>query len=374
MYFMEAKTTDAAWPRGPGSTLDPSDRLKIAYIKFKSKRSKGEKTQVNLIFAHGTGMNKSVWKQHIKQLFERNKDSKWHLGNVVAVDCVSHGDSAILNKGKLGWGFDWRDGGKDLVQVVKNEALTCGDFAPSPTTVNILVGHSFGGFHCTYAAYLEPALFSGCIAVEPVLYVEEQFREYFFHRMQKIHKLIRDTFDLMEEAIKYVQKDSFYRTLEPAVLRDYAADELYPSDGKVKTKASKEAQMSTYCSAFFSLSTDQDCIKYMRIPYLHLVGSDAEWNLPLTIEFVRESVPAPLLEMKEIQGTHLMFGENVGDTVDAIVAFTEKQVTFSEDHRKENPLVKFNGDREKIMKSMLPLVINGDYDRAFGYGWPNPKI
>lgn len=374
MFSVVAKTADAAWPRSPGSTLDPSDRLKIAYLKFTANESKANQIQVNLIFAHGTGMNKSVWKQHIKQLFERNKSSQWHLSNVLSVDCVSHGDSAILNKGKLGWGFDWRDGGRDLAQVVKTEALSSNAFLPSQRTLNILVGHSFGGFQCTYGAYLEPALFSGCIAIEPVLYIEDQFKVFFFRKMSKVHKIIRDSFDLMEEAVNYIQKGSFYRTLDPAVLKDFAADELYPSDGKIKTKASTTAQMSTYCSAFYSLSKDQECMKYIRIPYLHIVGSEAEWNLPTTVDFVRESVPGPLLETGEVAGTHLMFGENVADTVTAIFNFCEKQAKFAENHKYEDPLVKFNGDKEKMMNEMFPLVLDGKFEEAFDYGRPNSKM
>lgn len=375
MYTTELKQAKAAWPRGLGSSIEPSDEFQIAYKKYSATSSPSkDQIVVNLIFAHGTGMNKSVWAQHIKQLYDRSKETNWHLGNVLAVDCVSHGDSALLNKDKLGWGFDWRDGGKDLAQLVKHEASTTGDFKPSPTTLNILVGHSFGGFHCTYAAYLEPTLFSGCIAIEPVLFVDGQFKELFFNRMKKVRKGIVDSFDLMEDAVRYFQKASFYKTLEPSVLKEYVSDELYKDNGKIRTKASLEAQMATYNSAFFSLDYDQDVLKYLRIPYLHVVGTDAAWNLPQTVDFVQESVSPVLLESKEIDGTHLMFGENVKDTLDTIQEFCQKRVNFSLEHYLESPWLKYGGNRKDVLKQMFPLVSEGNYDKAFWYGRPNPKI
>lgn len=375
MFTTELKQTRAAWPRGFGSSIEPSDELQIVYKKYSatSSPSKGQ-IVVNLIFAHGTGMNKSVWAEHIKQLYGRSKTTDWHLKCVLAVDCVSHGDSALLNKDKLGWGFDWRDGGKDLAQLVKNEASTTGDFTPSPTTLNILVGHSFGGFQCTYAAYVEPSLFSGCIAIEPVLFVDGQFKELFFKRMQKVRKTIVDSFDLMEDAVRYFQKMSFYKTLEPSVLKDYVGDELYEDNGRIKTKASLEAQMATYNSAFFSLDFDQDVLKYLRIPYLHVIGTDAAWNLPQTVDFVHESVHPILLESKEIEGTHLMFGENVKDTVDTIQEFCEKRATFTKKHYHESPWLKYGGNRKEILKQMFPLILEGEYNQTFWYGRPNPKI
>lgn len=373
MFTKEYKQSSAAWPRGQGSALQASDKLAIAYIKYSNTASPlPGQMLVNLIFAHGTGMNKSVWRHHIEQLYKRNSNSKWHLDKVLAIDCASHGDSALLNKGKLAWGFDWRDGGKDLIHVVKHEAETTGDFRPDPKSKNILVGHSFGGFHCSYAAFLEPLLFSGCIAIEPVLFVDTQFKELFFMRLQKVHKAIADTFDLMEDAVKYFQKASFYRTLEPAVLKDYVADELYAENGKIKCKASIPAQMATYGSAFFALDCDQEILKFIRVPYLHIVGTEAAWNLPQTVDFVKESIPEALLETKEIRGSHLMFGENVQDTLDAIEQFCNKWVNFAETHISEIPEVKY--DRAEIMSKMYPLILEGKYNETFWYGRPNPKM
>lgn len=374
MFTTKAKSTDAAWPRGPGSAFDASDHLKIAYIKYSAIQPAKNKTHVNLIFAHGTGMNKSVWKQHIERLYMKIQDASWVLDHVVAADCCNHGDSALLNKGMIAWGADWRDAGRDLVQIVKHEAQTTGDLVPSQTTLNILVGHSYGGFSCTYAAYLEPSLFAGCIALEPVVYVESQFKDIFFARLRKVERSIIDTFDLMEAAVTYFKRESFYKTLEPAVLKDFVNDELYPSDGKIKTKASIEGQMATYCSAFYSLEFDQDVIKLLRVPYLHVVGTSAAWNLPQTVDFVKESVPSGLLECKEIKGTHLMFGENVADTVDVIAEFCSKWAKFANEHRKEVPLIKYNGDRTEIMRNMTPAILEGNYDKAFWYCRPKPNM
>lgn len=374
MFTTEAKATAAAWPRGRGSALLVEDQLQIAYVKYTATTPPVQKTQVNLIFTHGAGMNKSVWKQHIQSLYEQNRDAPWHLGHVLAVDIANHGDSALLNKGKLAWGFDWRDGGRDLVMVVKHEAQSTGDFMPSPNSMNILVGHSIGGFSCTYAAYLEPTLFGGCIAVEPVLFVMQELKDFYFSRLQKIERTILDTFDLMEQAVEYFRKRSLYRTLEPAVLKDFIEDELYEENGKFKCKASKEAQLTLYCSSMYSLDIDQEVLRFIRVPYLHIVGKDAEFNLPQTVDFVRDSIPEGLLEQKALTGTHIMFGEHVADTVEAISLFCAARAKFSEEHRAEHPVVKYGGNRQKMMQNMLPIIYVGNYDEAFWYARPRPKL
>lgn len=371
----ELKQTAAAYPRGKSSYILSTDRLQIVYRKYTNTEPIPEgTTRVNYIFCHGTGMTKSVWHTHIKELYARSeKNSDWKIGTVVSIDAAGHGDSGILNKGKIAWGFDWRDGSKDVIQLVKNEIETTGDFAPSAYERNILVGHSFGGFIVTYAAALEPSLFDSCIAVEPVLMYNRLFDDVFFQKVTKLALFIKDEFPTREAAETYFRK-TFYKVLEDRVRRDLLDDEIYEEDGKFKTKSTVRAQMATYTSVYSVLLTEQ-YLKLLEIPYLHVVGSDATWNAPMTPEFVQENVPEHLFEAAVLKGDHLVHGQNVKDTVELIWDFSNRRAKFIAEDRQAFPEVKYNYDREKLVENMYKVMLSGNVDSAIDFGAPRkPKL
>ncbi len=148
-YIKTLRTQDAHYPRTPlNSTVYPSDRLDLVLTVYESRlldsvdsahNDLHNKEIINLIFVHGTGMCKEVWNYHIDKLFRGNdkKDRKWILGTAVAIDAVNHGDSYLLNKNKVGWCYNWLDGGKDISRVVKKLNL-------KGRTLSI--GHSMGGY------------------------------------------------------------------------------------------------------------------------------------------------------------------------------------------------------------------------------------
>lgn len=374
-YTAEIKNTAAAFPRGAGSTVLPSDRLKVAYRRYKTSQPVPEGiTKVNFIFAHGTGMNKSVWSYHIDQLYEMTKDSDdWRVDSVVSVDSASHGDSSLLNEGKIGWSFDWRDGAKDLINVVKHEMDSTGDFIPSTTTRNVLVGHSMGGFMVSYAGFLEPSLFDSLISIEPVLYFDPMFREFFLLRVKKLGKILNDEFPSREVAQAFYSK-SFYNVMDKRVLNDFANDELYEKNGKFYTKASTKAQLATYLSALYCITVGQEALKNIQIPFLHVVGTKAMWNPPDAVEYIRSAVPQQFISTAEIDGDHLAHGDKVDDTVDLIRKFVDERVAFIKERAGEYPEVKYNNDRTAIFNNKWNEMLNGDTEKAVYFGTPRPNL
>jgi len=87
---------------------------------------------------------------------------------------VTHGQSAAVNKNKLGYVYGWNDGSRDVIDIVKNQESK--DFF-SQNAINILVGHSLGRFQVLYTCFLEPELFDSCITLNPVCYMDNETAE-----------------------------------------------------------------------------------------------------------------------------------------------------------------------------------------------------
>lgn len=372
--LVEQKVAAAAWPRGTGSAVSSSDRLEIAYLKFTNDEPIAQgTTQFNFIFAHGTGMNKSIWRVHIEQLFRQSQAASWSIGVVISVDAAGHGDLGVLNKNKLSWAYDWRDGAKDLIHVVKHEVDTTGDFAPDAYKRNILVGHSMGGYNVTYAAALEPSLFDSCIAVEPVIHIVPGMHHQFLLRLRKLENILVDEFPSQEAAHVYFKQKSFYRTLDPRVLDEFIADELFEENGIYRTKASTRAQMSVYLAGAFFIPYGMAALSQLQVPYLVVTGTDAQWNHPDTLGFIQRQVPEHLFDHEALKGDHLAHAQNVLDTVDLIMAYTGKRARFLDENRASFPEVRFKGRPQQMVDEMFRFVRAGDEANAYWYDRPKPK-
>ena len=160
-YSYEKKMTLAHPFRATGSTLlhEEQSSLKIVYDKYKTRSpypNSSNQLRYNLIFIHGTGFNKSIWKYHINKLYQLSQSQQvpWFLDSVISLDMVGHGDSSLENQGKIGPIFRWDDGGKDVVNVVKYELNSTGDFKNDFNSRNIVIGHSMGGYCALYASFL----------------------------------------------------------------------------------------------------------------------------------------------------------------------------------------------------------------------------
>lgn len=367
-FHKEKKVADAVFPRSVGTTTLPSDRLKIVYDKYKSTKTALDGTTiVNLIFAHGTGMNKSVWNIHIRKLFELSERSSWKIGAVISIDSVSHGDSGLLNRPYLGWTSGWLDGARDLIAVVKYEIETRSDFVPSAYSRNILVGHSMGGFLATYAGYLEPSLFDSVIAVEPVLVYDSSHTKVFLKRVKKLALLLRDSFASEEDANTWYKRISFYSEMEKEALDEFVADEVIAENGNYISKASVRSQLASYISAVLDVESGQTILKHLRIPFFHIIGKSAQWNPPEAVKYIRNTVPYNLLETADLDGAHLVHVTNVQDTVDAIAVFVDRRATFVTENRLNFPEVRFNNDRKAILEHKWAEVLQGNVKQSVSY-------
>ncbi|SGZ51096.1 CIC11C00000005552 [Sungouiella intermedia] len=309
LYSYTLKSTQAASPRYPQS-LAPGVRgnaLKIAYRKYMASRSPPPKAVVvNLVFMHGTGMNKGVWHYHIDQLYQKCWAVGVHVNMVLAMDAANHADSAHLNKGKLGKVFDWRDLSYDGIKMAEAESdeLLAGN-------KNVLVGHSMGGFVSLYMTILRPALFDALVMLNPVCYkiIESPYYPFVAWEskgyMETEFKL-KSPENWKEHVFKYMRKRSFFREFDDRILENMMADDMPEGpvqegdEWVVRLKTSKIQTLITYFGASEALLIIPDIYSSCHVPAYRILGS-----LDTTTEEVQNKLARALPQMQ----TYFLKGE-----------------------------------------------------------------
>ncbi|KAK6460546.1 Alpha/Beta hydrolase protein [Scheffersomyces coipomensis] len=378
-FTVETKSSPAYFPRHVGSTVLADDRLTLVYHKYKTTEIiPKDAVKFNLIFAHGTGMNKSVWTFIIKNLYQLSQAStgknKWYLDSCISFDNVSHGDSALANKGKLGWVYRWDEGGKDLLRLLNYENDTTDDFKNNLTSRNIAIGHSLGGHFVVLAGFYDPNILDSVVPIEAVLYSDENSTKRFRKLFAKIASLLIDTFDSKEDIVEYFTKFSFYKKMHPEALKDFMEDEIITviEDGEIKykTKASKEAQMSSYICSALSVPQQMKLLPLMRLPVCHVIGSNGNWNPPQSIPFVREAIPKRYLSATyDIpKGEHLVHAEQPEDTIKILQEFIlKRQADFENEKPDEYAEFKYGKDRNKILGIEYGHMLAGELSEVTGF-------
>lgn len=370
-YTIEKKIAAAHGPRFPGATaleLD-SSALKLVYNKFSTTNPNPTKTRINLVFSHGTGMNKDLWTYHIKKLYEvAAHASNCYLGSVIAFDAVAHGDSAILNRDKLGWTYGWSDGSRDLIAIVKHENNTCNDMINDKNSRNIIIGHSLGGYHVIMAGFFEPNLFDTIVPIEAVYYYDPKLLPKYQKVFQKVSSLIMDEFESLEEFTEYYSKFSFYKSLHPEVLKQLISNEYYtvydPASGttKYRSKADRRGQIATYVCSIFGLEHSYSVVPLIDTKICFIAGKEATWNPPESIDyFINNAKKTSLIEYHIIEGgTHLVNGEQPDKIVEILTNLIDKRADDTQQSYKQNPEVIYLEDKNKIIKTQFDIVLNGD--------------
>lgn len=382
-YSLEKKIIDAHSPRFPGSTAleQDSSALKLVYNKFTTTASTSAtagKTRINLVFSHGTGMNKDLWTYHAKRLYATaSAGPGWYLGSVVAFDAVGHGDSAVANRDKLGWTYGWTDGARDLIKIVRHENTTCGDMLNNATSKNIIVGHSLGGFHVLMAGFFEPNLFDTIVPIEAVFYYDASLAPRYHKVFQKVSSLIMDEFESLEEFTEYYAEFSFYKSLHPEVLKEMISNEYYTvydaasGTTKYRSKANRVGQISTYVCATFGLQLSHTVVPLIDTKICFIVGEKATWNPPASTEyFINNAKPSSLIEHHIIKdGTHLVNGEQPDKIVEILANLCGKRAAEAQRAYHELPEVVYHGDKRKVVEKQFDMVLNGEPADSVGWSY-----
>ncbi|EMC95138.1 hypothetical protein BAUCODRAFT_149161 [Baudoinia panamericana UAMH 10762] len=150
----------ATYPRRAGTVAHERDELKIALHDYRVHQHR-QHEPITLLFAHGTSFSKDLWDLIIRYLLS-DQQLAGRIKRIVAIDASNHGDSAVLNAGKLGTNAFWPDNAYDILTVTQTLGLSL------PL---VGIGHSFGGGTLAHAAVISPGTFSATIFVEPILFI-----------------------------------------------------------------------------------------------------------------------------------------------------------------------------------------------------------
>lgn len=313
-YTHSIESAQASFPRYPDS-LAPGispDALKVAYRRYKATRHPPPNlTKFNLVFLHGTGMNKGVWHYHIDRLYEKCWDLGIHIDVVLAMDTINHGTSAQVNNGKLGKVLDWRDVAYDVAKIgeVEKLCLLSGNYK------NVLVGHSMAGLVSLFLAFIRPALFNACVVLNPVCYLPndslaspyEPFMTWRRKKYMETNFHFESPKNWKQKVIEYMLNKSFYREFDKRVLENMLEDEYpetEPQDNglsiTVKLNTTQEQTLITYFGAKEATKRVPPTFSGIVVPVYRILG-----ELDISWEAARQKLQEAIPGMK----TYLLPGE-----------------------------------------------------------------
>ncbi|KAG8755494.1 hypothetical protein FRC14_003992 [Serendipita sp. 396] len=248
----------------------PSEPLWIVANRFTAQRplspaNNGRRNGITMTFMHANGFHKETWEESLKAFFSHSTLIGSIVDEIWLFDAANHGDSAILNEGKLGDIFNWKDNTRDFLQFLQyflpelpgSELAT--HLEPLPEAIArkrvrdgfsnrqlVAVGHSLGGCCTCRAALYAPKLFSDIILVDPVIvppYQREMFRQGALPLAATVGR--RSEWPTREEALKSLLQSPFFRKWDSKVLDTYI-DFAMTEDGaevgiRLKTSGYQEA-------------------------------------------------------------------------------------------------------------------------------------
>ncbi|KAJ4001956.1 hypothetical protein F5050DRAFT_1000936 [Lentinula boryana] len=233
--------------------------LWLCLNRYVRKHTKGGLT---LFFAHANGFHKETWEPTIMSLL-LSRESQSLVQEIWVWEACNHGDSALLNSGKLNTLIHTRTAARDLLnfliyflpstfelsplpthipRVAQSEAqrrIRNGFLSPdSPRYPICAVGHSFGGTISTLTAISHPSLFSSLFLVDPVItYPNPEF--YYTPSSLALGALgRRESWKNREDARNGFLESDFFRAWDPRVLDLYVEAALYQDQDTIRLKTS----------------------------------------------------------------------------------------------------------------------------------------
>lgn len=388
LYKCSLKVSNADTARVPGSIIldQPSDDaspycLKVCYRKYTGIKD-GEDAKlafVNLVFLHGNGMNKGIWHYHITKLYEKfNLGRSPVINTVIAVDCVNHGHSAEINKGKLGNVYNWNDGAQDVIKLLKEDEYEC---FGRPNTMNIIIGHSMGGNQATRVSYIEPNLIDSTILINPVFVLDPAYVESLKIALEVAMKkgIMVNTLTIPREqdwrkyTFDFYRTRSFWKKFNEKVLKYMFEDDI--SDNlkstvpdkveKVTFNTSAFQQLAVYLNSYKSTFYSLPTFPVIEVP-IYYISSSADYEDEDNLSFLR----GKLKNVKPIDldvGTHLVHAEEPDLILDTILNIIEERVRLfnsnGDERYLEQKLLKEDGENYK--SKMWHSYLMSNFSKAF---------
>ncbi|KAF8734669.1 hypothetical protein AX14_003179 [Amanita brunnescens Koide BX004] len=248
-WLLEAREKDADDGAGYKSVLW---NCVNRYYRIDSGRGRATGRGLTLFFAHANGFPKEVWEPTIKHLLASSADI---IDEVWTWEAVLTGDAALINGEALSSVYDWIDNTRDTINfltyfipayTLPGKALpTHLPRIPSAesdkraiygirTRTIVGIGHSFGGCTNALAAIHNPNLFSSLILIDPVItkprWPDDPPPPRSYTGQLSLSALSRrDGWSSRSEALALFQRNPFFASWDPSVLRVYVECGLYRS-------------------------------------------------------------------------------------------------------------------------------------------------
>lgn len=97
-YQKSVHTIQASFPRNPDTVISPDVKLNLVVEEYiiPTAPARG----LSLLLTHGTSFNKGFWELIIKEILDKPGVSSC-TKRILTLDAANHGDSAVMNTGKL---------------------------------------------------------------------------------------------------------------------------------------------------------------------------------------------------------------------------------------------------------------------------------
>lgn len=324
-YNKETKVIEAVFPRAfLDSTLVHKDKLSIVYDVYSPIVQDGAelKAPVNLLFLHGSGMNRCVWEYYVAHLLDR--ELNWSVKKIVLMDQVTHGDSGVLNADKLGVNFDWTDGARDACKVAECE------FSDGSFGYNILIGHSMGGFQALGCGILMPSLFQLILPIEPVAlmynYKNSDVTILPKNFYRALYSRMDDTFQSAKDYESFMRNRSFFTKVHPDILKriiDFERRDM--PNGTIKTKMERRQNIICYLTLYPTAIWLLNSLKFIKAPVVSIVGGLSKWSPKENQETLERLIPS-YRRVIISEGDHLLNIEMPDETLNKLSYYISRFV------------------------------------------------
>ncbi|GAA6060001.1 hypothetical protein JCM10212_001159 [Sporobolomyces blumeae] len=305
--------------------LERQQQLVIAVNCYRPPRA-DKRRGLTLVFSHANGFYKEVWEPMLETLVaELEASDCLPVEEILALDCVVQGDSAVLNNDVLGSSFNWSDHGRDILNFVISyidaEASSGLDAVAEPpegvdrtrleldnvSTIDpgasnplerryrgrliVGIGHSLGGGGTAFAASACPSLFSSVVFVDPVL-VSPSMGGKSTEPLAAGALVRKQRWTSRQEALEGFKKKSFFQAWDPRVLKEYVEFGLKETQDGVALKTTAWAEAMTFADAAV-VASQRAFLRLASLPRslpVHFVVADEnrsvlpQWNIDELLE------------------------------------------------------------------------------------------
>ncbi|ORY02340.1 alpha/beta-hydrolase [Basidiobolus meristosporus CBS 931.73] len=267
-----------------------------------------EKAVGSVLFAHATGFHKEIWNPTIEYL--KKAAVKY---NFLTFDVRNHGDSGLENKDLLSEECDWTLLSQDLLNLLDQVEVKKPLFG---------VGHSMGGCTTLLAEVARPDTFSGIIALEPIIGVDQKSKAgLMLIEAARRRKSVWEDRDAVKE---YLMSKTFFNTWDARVIEEYVNHGMYQTpDGKITLKCPPKQEAATFAGSPNASAYCYEQLHTIQIPVLFVGGKNSNTIFPEMIaNFARKTNRGV---GRIVPGQHLIPQEHPENTARLITSFLDEQ-------------------------------------------------